>query len=83
MDSEMRQGTIRCFLPTAHFTAGRYYLNIVVAGRNRKEWYGSYRQAAAFDIVEADVFGTGRVPDGGPCFFHAEWSSDHHKVGNV
>lgn len=79
MDPEVRQGTIRCFLPQVHFTAGRYYLSTVVAGHNRQRWYGSYFQAAAFEVMEADVFGTGRVPDGGPCFFHADWDYDGHK----
>jgi len=76
MDSGVRQGTIRCFLPATNFTAGRYYLDIVVAGHNRREWYAAYRQAASFDVVEADVFGTGRVPNWGSCFFYTEWNGD-------
>lgn len=71
----VRQGTIRCFLPTVQLTAGRYYLDIVVAGYNRREWYAAYRQAASFDVVEADVFGTGKVPDWGSCFFYTKWDS--------
>jgi lipopolysaccharide transport system ATP-binding protein len=76
VDEEMRKGTIRCFMPSVNLTAGRYYLNVVIAGRNRREWYDSCAQAAAFDVLEADVFGTGRVPDGGSCFFFADWDSN-------
>lgn len=79
IDSGVRQGTVKCFLPKTYFTAGRYYLDIVVAGYNRREWYAAYRQAASFDVVEADVFGTGRVPDWGSCFFHTDWESENHR----
>ena len=79
LDSDIREATIRCFLPQAHFTAGRYYLSAVVAGHNRQRWHASYFDAAAFDVVEADVFGTGKIPDGGPCFFNADWYCNDHK----
>jgi lipopolysaccharide transport system ATP-binding protein len=78
LDSDMRQGTIRCLAPNANLTAGRYYLNVVVAGRNRREFYDSCIQAAAFDVLEADVFGTGWVPDGGSCFISTNWYSNGH-----
>jgi lipopolysaccharide transport system ATP-binding protein len=82
VDREMYQGTVSCFVPGVNLTAGRYYLNLAIIGPNHREDYDHLTQAAAFDISEADVFGTGKIPDspGGPCFFVAEWNSDrdHH-----
>jgi len=71
-----KRGTIRCFVPNLNLTVGRYYINLVAAGRNRHEYYDYVTQAAAFDVFEADVFGTGRLPEGGPCFFFSEWSNN-------
>jgi lipopolysaccharide transport system ATP-binding protein len=78
VDREVRQGTLRCFVPAVNLTVGRYYLNLAIIGLNRREDYDHLTQAAAFDITEADVFGTGKIPDplGGSCFFFAEWGSD-------
>ena len=70
-----RQGIIRCFLPEANFTSGRYYLNLAILDASRQECYDHLTQAGVFDILEADVFGSGKTPDpqGGPCFFIVEW----------
>lgn len=76
---DVKQGTIRCIIPNPNFTSGRYYLNFAVAGFGRHESYDLVTQAAMFEVVEADVFGTGKIPDpvGGPCFFRTEWSNGH------
>lgn len=78
VNRELCQGTVRCFVPNANLTTGRYYLNLALIGLNDGETYDHLTQAAAFDVLEADVFGTGKIPDplGGPCFFFTEWDSD-------
>ena len=75
---DTRNGTIRCIVHTINLNAGRYYVNLAIIGAGRNETLDHVSQAAAFDVIEADVFGTGSIPDpkGGSCYFPAVWDSE-------
>jgi len=77
VNRDIVQGTVSCFVPNINLTVGRYYLNLAIISLKDGETYDHLTQAAAFDVLAADVFGTGKIPDasGGPCFFFSEWDS--------
>ncbi len=71
-----RHGTIRCRVPTLNLMAGRYYVNLAISSSDRQIIFDHVSEVAAFDILEADIYGSGRVPDArqGYCFVAQEWS---------
>lgn len=76
------EGVLRCRVQHLAFVAGSYYVSLGIMGPGRQETYDHLTQAATFDVTEADVFGTGAMPDplGGPCFFEAKWNTQPDAV---
>jgi lipopolysaccharide transport system ATP-binding protein len=59
--SDMSRGRLRCSIPNLALTAGTYYIDLVFA--DQPETIDCIDGAARFDVVFADLFGTGKIPD--------------------
>jgi lipopolysaccharide transport system ATP-binding protein len=68
--------TAVCEIPALPLNPGRYHIHAVI--RDEEDLHDRVDQAAAIDVIPADVFGTGRLPDpsDGPCFVISSWSID-------
>ncbi len=68
-----RQFVVDCVIPRMNLSPGVYGLNLVLRGPNRV-LTDFVEQAVSFEIVPADVFGTGRIPRGRSLvFLEAAW----------
>jgi lipopolysaccharide transport system ATP-binding protein len=67
-------GTIQCYLPNLPLMPGTYSLDLYL-GDNLQN-FDTVINALTFDIVAADVYGTGKLPPAGtgPIFWNALWS---------
>jgi lipopolysaccharide transport system ATP-binding protein len=69
-------GTIRCILPYVSLTAGQYYINLAITDPLAGQDYDHVTQGGSFEVIAADVFGTGKVPPSStPCFFSCRWEN--------
>lgn len=59
--SDLSKGTLRCTIPNLTLTPGTYYVDIIFA--DQPEMIDAVDGAARFDVVFADLFGTGKIPD--------------------
>ena len=70
------KGRIRCVIPYVNFTAGRYYVNLAITNTSNGKNYDHITQAGYFDVIEADVFNSGKCPSSNnPCYFISTWSN--------
>ena len=63
-----------CKIPRLRLLAGKYVLLIAASVPPAFEYLDYLVNAAQFQIVEDDVFGTGKVPEYGIFFAECEWS---------
>jgi len=59
--SGRRTATLRCSIPNLTLTPGAYYIDLVFA--DQPQMIDCIDGAARFDVVFADLFGTGKIPD--------------------
>ncbi len=59
--SDLSKATLRCSIPNLTLTPGAYYVDIIFA--DQPEMIDCIDGAARFDVVFADLFGTGKIPD--------------------
>jgi lipopolysaccharide transport system ATP-binding protein len=73
----VRAGAVTCTIPAPQLNAGRYVMNLWLADGLQDEDHDLDVIVDAFsiDVVAADVFGTGKLPNdiSGPIWVRAEW----------
>ena len=57
-----------CVIPQMNISPGTYRLNLLIRKRDREE-ADRVDQAVSFEVVPADVYGTGRIPRGRSLIF--------------
>ena len=66
---------VDCVVPRMNLSPGIYRLNLIMKKRDRMP-LDLVEQAASFEVVPADVYGTGRIPAGSNLvFMEADWES--------
>jgi hypothetical protein len=61
-------------VPKLAILPGRYYLLLAASVPPSFEYLDYIAQAATFDVLEKDVYGTGKVPSYGTIFSECNWS---------
>lgn len=59
--SDLSKARLRCEIPNLTLTPGTYYVDIIFA--DQPEMIDCIDGAARFDVMFADLFGTGKIPD--------------------
>jgi lipopolysaccharide transport system ATP-binding protein len=67
-------GTITCTVPKLRLLPGKYHLLLAASVPPAFEYLDYVSHAVAFEIVEDDVYGTGRVPEFGSFFSECDWA---------
>lgn len=69
-----KNGIIECEIPCLNLLPGKY--SITLKAIDGKGELDSIEGATSFDILESDVFGTGRIPlkSHGIVFYHSKWA---------
>jgi lipopolysaccharide transport system ATP-binding protein len=71
------RGRIRLDIPQLPLTAGRYVVDLNIATHAGLAHADFIKEAAAFDVIAGDFYGTGRPGDpGAPVMLRAHWSLD-------
>ena len=70
------EGRIICSLPKLLLLPGKYWLLMAASVPPAWEYLDYISHAVSFDVVEDDIYGTGRVPDHGVFYSQCEWKSD-------
>ena len=70
----MSAGTVSCDFESLPLMPGTYYLDLYLG--DEFEDYDRIYEAISFEVLPADIFGSGRLPPAsdGPIFWHARWS---------
>jgi lipopolysaccharide transport system ATP-binding protein len=69
-------GQLVCDIPRLPLLPGRYNLFLAASVPPAYEYLDYIAQAAYFDVIEDDVFGTGRIPEYGTFFVDCEWRQE-------
>jgi lipopolysaccharide transport system ATP-binding protein len=71
-------GEVRCRIPRVPLVAGTYLVSLAI-GLSGGETLDHLNDVASFEVVDADVFGTGKAPkrDGGLFVVESQWSFDY------
>lgn len=71
------EGVIRCCVKNLNLVQGRYFINIAMIDSLGTMQFDHISQAAAFNVVERDLYGSGKRidPNGGACFFDQKWEN--------
>ena len=67
------RGVITCLIPALPLLPGRYHLFLAASAPPLYDYFDYIGNACSFDVVEADVYGTGRIPDSGYMFVNCQW----------
>jgi lipopolysaccharide transport system ATP-binding protein len=67
---------VSCYVPSLPLIPGTYYVEVILSDRNKV--IEKVEQAAQFEVIFADLLGTGRVPSGhqGQIVLSCEWSAE-------
>jgi lipopolysaccharide transport system ATP-binding protein len=65
---------ITCRLPMLPLLPGRYHLFLAASIPTSFEYFDYIGHVSPFNVVEADVYGTGKVPESGIFFAHCNWT---------
>jgi hypothetical protein len=68
-------GVIVCSITKLRILPGRYYLLLAASVPPSFEYLDYVSQAVSFDVLERDVYGTGKVPTYGAFFTECKWSA--------
>ena len=70
----VKRGTITCHLERPPLLPGTYFLDLYLGDRNQD--LDIVHEAISFDVLAADVFGTGQLPPpaAGPIYWPARWT---------
>ncbi len=69
-----RQTVVECLLPEMNLMPGTYRINFNLHRATARDALDFVRHAIEFDVIESDVFGTGRAPNrNAVVFLHSRW----------
>jgi lipopolysaccharide transport system ATP-binding protein len=66
-------GSITCTIPKLQLLPGKYYVLLAASIPPAFEYLDYVSHAAAFEVLEHDVYGSGKIPDCGAFFTECEW----------
>jgi hypothetical protein len=66
-------GQITCALPALRLLPGTYHLLLAASIPPAFEYLDYVEHVSSFQVVESDIYGTGKVPPSGVFFVHGEW----------
>jgi lipopolysaccharide transport system ATP-binding protein len=69
-------GAMVCTIPKLQLLPGKYYLLLAASIPPAFEYLDYVSHAAVFEVLEYDVYGSGRVPEDGAFFTECEWRCD-------
>ena len=67
------EGSIICTIPKLRLLAARYYVLIAASIPPAYEYLDYVSHAAVFEVLEDDVYGSGKIPEYGTFFTECEW----------
>lgn len=70
------EGTIICSIPKLALLPGKYYVLLAASVPPAYEYLDYISHAAAFEVVEYDIYGSGKVPEFGTFFTECAWRRD-------
>jgi lipopolysaccharide transport system ATP-binding protein len=73
-------GTIICTIPRIRLLPGKYYVLIAASIPPGYEYLDYVSHAAIVEVLEDDVYGSGRVPEYGTFFAECEWRHQPHTI---
>ncbi len=76
LTAQRGQTTVMCSLAELPLVPGRYHLHVVL--KNSRDVLDRVEQAATFEVIPSDVYGTGRFPSpaDGTCFVTSGWECE-------
>ena len=70
------RGAIVCKLPKIQLLPGKYYLLLAASIPPAFEYLDYISHAVEFEVLESDIYGSGKIPDYGTFFADCEWSAE-------
>jgi lipopolysaccharide transport system ATP-binding protein len=67
------KGSITCTIPKLRLLPGKYYVLLAASVPPAFEYLDYVSHAAVFEVLEYDVYGSGRIPEYGAFFTECEW----------
>ena len=70
------RGSITCTIPKLRLLPGKYYVLVAASIPPAFEYLDYVSHAAVFEVLEYDIYGSGRIPEYGAFFAECEWRCD-------
>jgi lipopolysaccharide transport system ATP-binding protein len=70
------KGSITCTIPKLRLLPGKYYVLLAASIPPAFEYLDYVSHAAVFEVLEYDIYGSGRIPEYGAFFAECEWRCD-------
>ena len=70
------RGAITCTIPKLQLLPGKYYVLVAASIPPAYEYLDYVSHAAVFEVLEDDVYGSGKIPDCGAFYTECEWRAD-------
>jgi lipopolysaccharide transport system ATP-binding protein len=67
------EGSITCTIPKLQLLPGKYYVLVAASIPPAYEYLDYVSHAAVFEVLEDDVYGSGKIPECGAFFTECEW----------
>ena len=69
------RGSITCTIPRLRLLPGKYYVLLAASIPPAFEYLDYVSHAAVFEVLESDVYGSGKIPEYGTFFADCEWNA--------
>ena len=70
------RGSITCTIPHLQLLPGKYYILLAASIPPAFEYLDYVSHAAVFEVLESDIYGSGKIPEYGTFFAECEWRCD-------
>lgn len=70
------RGSITCTIPNLRLLPGKYYVLLAASVPPAFEYLDYVSHAAVFEVLESDIYGSGKIPEYGTFFAECEWRCD-------
>jgi len=70
------RGAIICTIPKLQLLPGKYYVFVAASIPPAYEYLDYISHAAVFEVLEDDVYGSGKIPEHGAFFAECEWRAE-------